>query len=316
MRSRVGRRYVFLLLAAAAVACSRLGGAAPTTEPATAYPPSASGTPVAQPQTPSPTLAQPSPPATTDTPTAEPTPTQELTPTVEPTPTPSDDATYPPIPPAESLLNCDRGLSYSYEDTWDGIEWGETVPDALERFLAYDEDAWLPIEGYQRRDLSEQIVVLEYTIDEEIKTAIVVARDPPRRYEPRKPWVVWSVAACDISELGLEAVFRARFEVWRNLETAWIGIDYQGNWCLPHSARFLELGADFPTYVRDPEDAFYGALKEPYDGDAVLPDDAVDTGYVRGGDALWRAKDGGAMYVVRPEVVEKWPKLRDDWACA
>ena len=323
MRSHFAWRAALLFVAAACVACSRLGSISPTSEPSTASPPGVSATPVAQPQEPSPdpTITPSAQPA--DTPSPDPTDTPEPDPTDTPEPDPTDtpepDPTYPRIPSAARVIDCQYGIGSSYENPWSGVTFGDTPEAVLEEFLGDREfkDMDFPLLGFERIRETDQIVVLAYSVDQVAKAAIVVAHDPPLEHGPANAgWVGISVARCDISEMGLDVVLRRDLGVWRNFESELIGIDYQGYWCLPHSARFLHLGQDFPTYVRDPEDAFDGALSEPYDGNAVLPDDAVDTGYVRGDDALWRAKGGGAMYIVRPDVVEMWPKLDDDWACA
>jgi hypothetical protein len=70
-------------------------------------------------------------------------------------------------------------------------------------------------------------------------------------------------------------------------------------------------------YVRDPADEFFsqGWSTEPYDGAATLPDDATDTGWTNGNIDLWisPSENDGAVYVVRGESVERWPRTAESW---
>jgi hypothetical protein len=74
-------------------------------------------------------------------------------------------------------------------------------------------------------------------------------------------------------------------------------------------------------YVRDPHGVLEAHVVAPYDGDAALPADAVATGFRRGEAELWVSPadaDGdtySAVYVV-DGAVERWPRTRDEVACA
>lgn len=82
--------------------------------------------------------------------------------------------------------------------------------------------------------------------------------------------------------------------------------------CEWESVTFLTLGEDDDRYVRDPEGKFGRcSTGVPYDGDAELPSDAVDTGYRRGDDQLWLSQDQAFAYVVTPHAVEAWPATED-----
>jgi hypothetical protein len=82
-----------------------------------------------------------------------------------------------------------------------------------------------------------------------------------------------------------------------------------------------ELGtpADQRWFLRDPEGVLSGEGRIAYDGDAQLPEDAVDTGLRLEGRELWAepADDPPgpeAVYVVDGDSVERWP--RTDVGCA
>jgi hypothetical protein len=106
-------------------------------------------------------------------------------------------------------------------------------------------------------------------------------------------------------------------------------VTYRGDeHCDWQSAAFLDVGwplgrrhataAGARRYVRDPEGLFPGLLLAEFDGDAELPRDARFTGYRSGDAELWLSPTEAdrALFVVRGDVVERWPRARDALACA
>jgi hypothetical protein len=94
------------------------------------------------------------------------------------------------------------------------------------------------------------------------------------------------------------------------------------------SAVFLRLGwppgtaAEYPSsaarqYVRDPEGLFESEHLAPLDLDVQLPPDARYTGYHLDKIELWisRADANEAVNIVRPERVERWPRLARPTYC-
>jgi hypothetical protein len=71
-------------------------------------------------------------------------------------------------------------------------------------------------------------------------------------------------------------------------------------------------------YVRDPDHLFADRTLAPYNPSTTLPDGAFDTGYRYGTDQLWmdQASDDALVYVLRGDIVEQWPRGRDDIGCA
>jgi hypothetical protein len=88
------------------------------------------------------------------------------------------------------------------------------------------------------------------------------------------------------------------------------------------SASFLHLGWPVGTvatvadqerqYLRDPQGLFADQLASPFDPDAELPNDAVDTGYHRGPIELWisPSDEDEAVYLLNldTDVVERWTR--------
>jgi hypothetical protein len=70
---------------------------------------------------------------------------------------------------------------------------------------------------------------------------------------------------------------------------------------------------DDVTYVRDPEGVYGVAeLTAGFDPDAMLPDNAVDSGYRQRDTELWTVPgDESAIYVVSGDTIERWPAGED-----
>lgn len=125
----------------------------------------------------------------------------------------------------------------------------------------------------------------------------------------------------------------------RDWENAWVDArgervpdlvtsTYRGDeHCEWQSAVFLHLGWPLGTaekvssgrqYVRDPEGLFPEDITVSLDLDATLPPDARYTGYHQGEVQLWvnDSEAAEAVYLVRGEHVERWPRTTDIIACA
>jgi hypothetical protein len=130
-----------------------------------------------------------------------------------------------------------------------------------------------------------------------------------------------AVAGCG----GAEAVGTWQDEQGRTVESS-AGPEH----CDWESATFLyvevdldELGipADRQQFLRDPEGVLSDSVELEYDGDARLPRGAVDTGLRLDARELWAepADDPpgpDAVYVVEGDSVERWPRTREEVACA
>lgn len=70
-------------------------------------------------------------------------------------------------------------------------------------------------------------------------------------------------------------------------------------------------------YVRDPAGAFLsqGWIEEPFAAGAELPADAASSGWTNGSIELWISPSEveRAIYLVRGETVERWPRARPMW---
>ncbi|MBA2571073.1 MAG: hypothetical protein H0V04_07840 [Chloroflexi bacterium] len=243
-------------------------------------------------------------------PTADPSPSPATTATPAPTPTlaPSD----PGLARGRSFLECtgrpstvgtghdERGL--------DGI--GDTPGEALEATL---KEGWtIPLKGYERATATSGEVLFVYRAAGKVKVAIIAAFDEP---DAQDRWAVVEIWACESEEFGPAAEMGEGRTIWVN-DAGRILIASRGpSHCDMETATLIRYPFEGDQYVRDPRGIFEDAVVGTYDGDATLPDDAERTGYRQGEDVLWVAADGDALYVVRPDRVERWPRATGPIGC-
>lgn len=123
------------------------------------------------------------------------------------------------------------------------------------------------------------------------------------------------LAACE----GAEGVGTWRDEQGRTLES-FSGPEH----CDWQSVTFLHAEAGLLggavserlQFLRDPEGLFEAEVVVPYDADATLPEDAVDTGFRLDDLELWAERDRDAVYALKEGSVERWPRTRSEIACA
>lgn len=156
-------------------------------------------------------------------------------------------------------------------------------------------------------------------VDGVVKQAVIVHDGPATEGAGGPGWYVESWARCDWSELPASAI-----PDWLLL---WTGRDgrpadtreihsYVGpEHCEWQSMTFLEIGGR--TYLREPLAELRAYVDHPYDAHAVLPDDAVATGFSRDGQRLWLAADHTTAYVgSHVSDVEAWPVEAKPLGCA
>lgn len=189
---------------------------------------------------------------------------------------------------------------------------------ALDAFLG-QELFGLPSTGYERvTDVGDR-VLFTYAPDGDAKVAVIVAdADADAETGATRGWVVETFATCDPAEYAPASDDELRQTVWTDAGgarvptstvTSYTGADH----CDWGSVTFLQVHDR--QYVRDPEGKLGSEAVAPYEGDASLPDDAVDSGYRHGDRALWLAADGRTAYVVSDDGTEAWPATADEVGC-
>ncbi|WP_370617847.1 hypothetical protein [Mumia sp. Pv 4-285] len=134
----------------------------------------------------------------------------------------------------------------------------------------------------------------------------------------KEGWYVESWARCDYAELPAAVAERAGVEIWFDADgpvsTRRVHSADGPEHCGWQHLTFLSLGET--TYVRDADTEYAEWTDAPYDSEADLPPHAVDTGFHRDGDHLWRSPDGTRAYVGNREKVAVWPRTKDGFTCA
>jgi hypothetical protein len=205
---------------------------------------------------------------------------------------------------------------------------GTAQDDPREALENFQEDAGflqIPQEGFVVERVAGDRVLFSYDVNDRTKVAYVAA-DGLRDADEDVGWGIESWASCDPSEFPATVAEELGIRVWHDQHGDRVPVStithYPGpEHCGWQDITFLSMGgADDAQYVADREGEFAGLLKTSYDGDAVLPEDAVDTGFEYDDWHLWLAADRSAAYVVsvaEPSRVERWPASRGDGiACA
>lgn len=205
----------------------------------------------------------------------------------------------------------DRGNN---TDGFDDREAEGSARDALDGYVD-DLTDW-PRDGYQATLQSEDRVLYTWDTAERTTLAVVVHDGETISGDG---WYVEAWARCDWSEFPDEVTDALGVQIWadgegRRLPTTTIESSRGPEHCDWQTSTILTLGED--TYWRRPVKDLADFFDIPYGEGLALPDNAVDTGYQRGGQRLWLSPDRAVAYVGTPVAVERWPRPRERIACA
>ncbi|HEX6148913.1 hypothetical protein, partial [Nocardioides sp.] len=140
-------------------------------------------------------------------------------------------------------------------------------------------------------------------------------------------WRLSSWAMCEPSELTGDASDRLGYGVWLDADgdpvpTTEVMTLRGPEHCGWEDVTFIEVdrgSTGFRQYVHDPSGELDRQLRSTYADRARLPADAADTGWRRGGFALWLQPQGDAAYLVNladPTDVARWPRAKRTIGCA
>lgn len=203
-----------------------------------------------------------------------------------------------------------------------GSHTGTAEPrDALEMFLAESLFAFgLPDEGYDQVASEPGRMLFTYLVDGRAKVAVVVADGTAVEEQVNTPngWGFEVFASCDPAEFAPGSDDELDQTVWTDRDgnrvpTSTITTMAGAEHCDWQSITFLQLNDR--QYLRDPQHLLAESTVQPYDPDAQLPTDAVDTGYRRGDHQLWLSPDSTIAYLVTNNGVEAWPSTTDMVGC-
>jgi hypothetical protein len=195
------------------------------------------------------------------------------------------------------------------------LEVASSYRRALADFLAPNgSGGTLPTSRYRLVRSEGGRVLVTWDVGFRTKVAIVLA-DRRTDYLHHRGWGVETWAQCDPAEYPADTRKAMGLGVLSDRHGGAVPIariEYIGNVCDLPGVRALRVGPDASGrwYYRDPQARMTGYLGRPYDNAAELPADASDTGYHRGGRAVWIARSGDAAYLVSRtdrSDVERWP---------
>lgn len=196
---------------------------------------------------------------------------------------------------------------------------------ALANLFAEDGFWWqTPEDGYRLERQEDGRALLSYDVDGRTKVAFIAA-DDIRDWKKHTGWGIEAWASCDPSELPPTVSDAMNIGIWNDATGTRVPStrirSFQGpEHCGWDDITFLEIGPehDADEYLRDIHGELADFTTTSYSKGVLLPKDAVDTGYRRGGRVLWTVPAKKAAYLVsqtNPDDVERWPATARPVGC-
>jgi hypothetical protein len=230
-----------------------------------------------------------------------------------------------PMPSVRDAVACD-GRVYATRQAVPGEQamWEPTPETALQSGLLLGEQWWLETAAVRISARADDRVLFVHDIDGRARFAALVERG---RGGNARVWRLSAWAMCDPSELTGDNPHRLGYGVWLDAAGAAVPtslvMTLRGpEHCGWEDVTFIEVyrtSTRLRQFVNDPEGGLDDQLRTTYDAHAELPADARDTGWRRGGLALWLHAGGDAAYLVNladPTDVQRWPRARGTIGCA
>ena len=177
----------------------------------------------------------------------------------------------------------------------------------------------MPDENFVAVGRDDGRVLYVYEVAGSSKAALVIADSASIELDTEDRWAVETFATCDPAEFDPSTDDEIPVQVWQaadgnRVPTAVINSAPGPEHCGWETVTFLTF--DGRGYISDPDDVLGGSgFVAPFDADAALPPDAVDTGYRQAGRRLWLSSDGLIAFVVTDDAVEAWPSSTAEFGC-
>ncbi len=170
--------------------------------------------------------------------------------------------------------------------------------------------ASLPTDGFRPYHLEDHWAEYAYFAQGRIKALIVLSDTTTTRGDG---WTVTGMRACDASEFDPAAGLTSAVTIWTDADGQRVStekiVSYPGPAHCGHDESTW-LTVDGVLYFRDPKHVMADWVAHPFDADAKLPSDALDSGYRSESGELWIVPEGDA-YLVATDHVERWPRSTD-----
>jgi hypothetical protein len=230
-----------------------------------------------------------------------------------------------PMPSVRDALACD-GRVYAARQTEPGEQamWEPTPESALQSGLLLGEQWWLETDAVRVAARSESRVMFVHDVDARARFAAIVDRGRDGKADV---WRLSAWAMCDPSELTGDSSDRLGYGVWLDagghaVPTGSVMTVRGAEQCGWEDVSFIEVNRNSTRpmqFVHATGGELADLLRTTYDAHAHLPDAARDTGWRRGGLALWLHRGGDAAYLVNladPTDVQRWPRSKRTLGCA
>ncbi|MEP4653025.1 MAG: hypothetical protein ABJ314_22830 [Ilumatobacter sp.] len=178
----------------------------------------------------------------------------------------------------------------------------------------------MPDQGFVAVGRDEGRVLYTYEVAGVAKAALVIADSTKVELDTDDEWAIETFATCDPAEFDPSTDDESPRELWQDaagnrVPSSVITSSRGPEHCGWESATFL--GVDGQGYISDPQDVLDGrGFVAPFDADAELPSDAINTGYQQQGRRLWLSNDRLIAFVVTADGVEAWPSSTEEFGCA
>jgi hypothetical protein len=229
-----------------------------------------------------------------------------------------------PVPSVRDALSCD-GRVYATRQIVKAEQgvWQPSPESALQSGLQLGEQWWLDPNDLRSSVRTESRVMFVHDVAGRARFAGLVERGQREHVDE---WRLSSWAMCEPSELTGGDADNVGYGVW--LDAAGDPVPITGvmtlrgpEHCGWEDVTFIEvdrMSTRAKQFVLDPSGGLDHRLRTTYDAHTRLPFDALDTGWRRGGLALWLQTGGPAAYLVNladPSDVQRWPRAEDTIRC-
>jgi hypothetical protein len=209
----------------------------------------------------------------------------------------------PARPTALAALRCDGKPSPTGGSDLD-VEGGGPTPEAA-LAAALRSGYTIPGSGYRQLERRDDAVLYGFEAGGRVRTAVLATP-----LSDGSGWAVTEIRTCALAELGPDADLPSQREAWVHADGRTMFGFSGARHCGGHRLTKLLFSERRGTvYVRDPRHLVDAPPGRAFTRDTSLPATATDTGFRRGGDELWMARDRAAVYVVLADGrVERWPR--------
>jgi hypothetical protein len=229
------------------------------------------------------------------------------------------------MPSVRDALGCE-GRVYATRQTVPGEQamWEPSPESALQSGLLLGEQWWLETDAVRITARTADRVLFVHDVQGRARFAALVERGGGGH---TRVWRLSAWAVCEPSELTGDDADRLGYGVWLDaggdaVPTSQVMTLRGAKHCGWEDVTFIEVdraSTRSRQFVYDPSGELDQQLRTTYDAHALLPADAHDSGWRRGGLALWLYPGGDAAYLVNladPSDVQRWPRAEHAIGCA